>query len=72
MGELDALMDGAGASEPYYRVVVSLGQQYITAYGRAESLRPGMLVDADILGESRRIIEWIFEPLYSVVGKVTG
>jgi len=29
-----------------------------------------MLVDADIMGERRRLIEWIFEPLYSLKGRV--
>ena len=31
---------------------------------------PGMLLDADILGERRRLIEWVFEPLYSLKGRV--
>ena len=44
--------------------------QYITAYGRHENLKPGMLLDADIMGEKRRLIEWLVEPLYSVAGKV--
>lgn len=29
-----------------------------------------MLLDADIMGEKRRLIEWLVEPLYSVAGKV--
>lgn len=31
-----------------------------------------MIVDADIMGEKRRIYEWILEPLYSVTGKIVG
>jgi membrane fusion protein len=31
-----------------------------------------MVVDADIMGEKRRIYEWILEPLYSVTGKIGG
>lgn len=58
------------ASEPVYRVLVSLDSQSVLAYGVAESLRPGMAVDADIMGERRRIYEWILEPLYSVTGKI--
>ena len=53
-----------------YRVTVSLAKQFVTAYGNDEPLKPGMLVDADILGERRRLVEWIFEPLYSLKGKV--
>lgn len=57
-------------AEPVYRVLVSLSRQSVMAYGMAEPLRPGMLVDADIMGEKRRLYEWILEPLYSVSGKI--
>jgi len=63
-------MPGGSAGEPYYRVVVRLQQQVVTAYGKGEPLRPGMLLEADILGERRRLIEWIFEPLYAIHGRV--
>ncbi|MDG2525890.1 HlyD family efflux transporter periplasmic adaptor subunit [Stenotrophomonas sp. HITSZ_GD] len=66
--QLSAL--GGNASEPYYRVVVALARQHVTAYGKAEPLHPGMLLEADILGERRRLIEWIFEPLYTLTGRV--
>ena len=68
--ELGALVGNTQASEPFYRVIVALKQQSVTAYGQPEPLKPGMLLDADILGEKRRLIEWIFEPLYSLKGKV--
>lgn len=69
-GELGALIGNAQQGEPFYRVTVALNQQSVTAYGQPEPLKPGMLLDADILGEKRRLIEWIFEPLYSLKGKV--
>lgn len=69
--EFGALVGNAQAGEPMYRVTVSLARQAVTAYGKDESLKPGMLVDADILGERRSLIEWIFEPLYSLKGKVS-
>ena len=53
-----------------YRSLVALERQAITAYGKPEALRPGMLVDADILGEKRKLYEWVLEPLYSVQGKL--
>lgn len=68
--ELGALIGNAQQGEPYYRVTVVLGKQAITAYGKSELLKPGMLLDADILGERRRLIEWIFEPLYAINGKI--
>lgn len=66
-------LPGSGAAgEPVYRVRVALERQTITAYGKPEPLRPGMLVDADILGESRKLYEWVLEPLYSVYGSVSS
>lgn len=58
------------SAEPYYRVLVALEEQSITAYGKQEPLRPGMRLDADILGERRKLYEWALEPLYSLRGKV--
>lgn len=66
--ELGSLTDAANSSEPYYRVIVDLAEQHVVAYGKQETLRPGMLVDADILGEHRKLYEWALEPLYSVTG----
>lgn len=57
-------------SQSSYRVSVTLGRQAITAYGRPEALKPGMLLDADVLGERRTLIEWVLEPLYSLKGTV--
>ena len=55
--------------EPYYRVLVALDRQTVTAFGKAEPIRPGMLLEADILGERRRLYEWLLEPLYSLRGR---
>ena len=63
---------GSGPSEPYYRVNVALARQAITAYGQPEALKPGMVLDADVLGERRTLIEWVLEPLYSLQGTVFG
>lgn len=60
----------AQSTEPYYRVLVALDEQSITAYGKQEPLRPGMRLDADILGERRKLYEWVLEPLYSLRGKM--
>ncbi len=57
-------------SETIYRVLVSLAKQTVTAYGKPEPLKPGMALEADVLGERRSLIEWIFEPLYSLKGRV--
>jgi membrane fusion protein len=69
-GESTALAGQGQATEPYYRVLVALESQTVTAYGKAEPLRPGMVLDADILGERRKLYEWLFEPLYSLRGSL--
>jgi membrane fusion protein len=56
------------ASEPLYRIRVSLGRQDIQAYGLAQPLKSGMALEASVLLEQRRLYEWILEPLYSITG----
>ena len=58
-----------GSREPVYRIKVALDGQSIRAYGQLEALQPGMQVEADILLDRRRLIEWIFEPLLSLAGR---
>lgn len=57
------------ASEIYYRVVVRLDSQSVKAFGKNEPLRPGFVLEADILGEKRKLWEWVLEPLYSLTGQ---
>jgi len=49
--------------EPVYRIDVELEQQSISAGGQQFMLRPGMLVNADLLLERRTVFEWVFEPV---------
>ena len=56
--------------EPVYAIVVRLKEQNVTAYGKAWPLSAGMRLDADILQETRRLWEWMLEPLYSVTGSM--
>lgn len=65
-----ALTGGTSSREPVYRVLVALAEHSVLAYGRPEPLRPGMLVEADILGERRKLLEWLLEPLYAVGGRL--
>lgn len=58
-----------GSREPLYRIKVRLPSQSIDAYGRPEPLRAGMQVEADVLLDRRRLVEWIFEPLLSLAGR---
>jgi len=56
--------------EPMYRITVQLQRQSVEAYGQDQPLSPGMLLEADVLLERRRLIEWIFEPLLSLARRV--
>jgi len=57
-------------SEPVYRVTVRLPAQQVRAYGQAMQLQAGMAVDADIWVDRRRVIEWVFDPILSITGRV--
>lgn len=57
-------------TEPLYRITVNLTQQVVSAYGKPQSLQAGMLLDADVLQETRHLYEWVLEPLYSLTGKL--
>ena len=58
------------AAEPMYRITVALNEQSVRAYGQDQALAAGMQIDADVLLDRRRLIEWIFEPLLSVTGRL--
>lgn len=60
----------APAAEPLYRITVALEQQSVQAYGHAQPLVVGMQLEADVMLDRRRLIEWIFEPLLSLTGRV--
>ncbi|WP_295762909.1 HlyD family efflux transporter periplasmic adaptor subunit [Undibacterium sp.] len=59
-------IQGFNSNEALYRVKVTLEKQTIDAYGQAQSLKPGMTLEADILQDRRRIWEWIIEPVLAV------
>jgi membrane fusion protein len=57
---------GQNIATPLYRVLVALDRQTIDAYGTAETLKPGMGLNADILLDRRSLWQWVFEPLYGL------
>jgi membrane fusion protein len=61
---------GQGQSEPIYRITVALSKQTVKAYGKSHDLQAGMLLEADVLQDKRRLYEWVLEPLYSLTGKI--
>lgn len=65
-----AAMPGAAQSEPVYRIRLELDRQNVQAYGTAMPLRSGMLVDASVMLERRKLYEWVLEPLFSISGRM--
>jgi membrane fusion protein len=59
-----------GSAQPLYRITVTLDRQSVAAYGRDQGLSPGMQLEADVLLDRRRLIEWIFEPLLGLANRV--
>jgi membrane fusion protein len=58
------------AGEPVYGITVDLQSQSVKAYGQLQALQAGQRLDADILQETRKLYEWMLEPLYSITGKM--
>ncbi|MFK0312184.1 HlyD family secretion protein [Pseudomonas sp. NPDC090233] len=71
LGSMAGSVPGIGTDgEQIYRIRVDLEKQSVIAYGEQRPLQTGMLVEADILQETRRLYEWVLEPLYTLTGKL--
>ena len=57
-------------TEAAYVVRVRLDSQSVTAHGQQFSIRPGMTLSADIQLETRTVLEWLLEPLFSLRGRL--
>ncbi len=68
---LDAKSAVYGPQEPFYRVIVNLKHQTVMAYGKSMPLTPGMMIRGSIVGDERRIWQWIMDPIYSLRGSLT-
>lgn len=58
------------ANEPLFAITVALPPAAQSDVGVPLALQAGMRVEADVLHESRRLIEWILEPLYAVKARM--
>lgn len=58
--------------EPLYRITVALDRQSVLAYGQPQPLTAGMQLEADVQLDRRRLIEWLFEPLLGLRGRVAA
>lgn len=60
------------SGQVFYEVHISLEHPGLFVYGREIALRPGMTVRLNLQLETRRLIEWVFEPLYTGEVAVQG
>jgi len=56
-------------AESLFRINIKLDRQTATTYGEPAPLQAGMQLEADVITDSRRLIEWMFEPLFTLTGK---
>ncbi|MFZ6874767.1 HlyD family secretion protein [Undibacterium sp. Di27W] len=59
-------INGFNSNEALYRIKVRLHEQSINAYGQPQALKPGMTLEADVLQDSRKIWEWVLEPVLAM------
>ena len=57
--------------EPFYRLTGTLTEQQLAARNTQFDLKSGMLFQADIMLEKRTLIEWLFEPILSLRGRIS-
>ena len=60
------------SGDALYRITLRLARQSVTVYGKDEALKSGLAVEADIVQERRRIVEWMFEPILAFAQRQTG
>lgn len=66
----EVAIQGLNIQEPTFRIRVSLAHESIQAYGESYPLQPGMLVSGDIVFDRRTLIQWLFDPIYAVAGRL--
>ncbi len=70
--DLPAGSTTATSNEALYRIKVKLAVQTVSAYGTPVSLAAGTQLEADVELDRRRLIEWVFEPLLSLRGRLAA
>lgn len=56
--------------ELYYIASLTLTKKTVLAYGFEEPLQAGMGFDAHLILDTRTLLEWVFEPVFSISGNV--
>jgi membrane fusion protein len=58
--------------EPVYRVVLGLPLQSTHSLGQTQKFKVGMTLEADVLQDRRRLVEWLFEPVQSIRSRLSN
>lgn len=58
------------ATDLYYVASLAIPKTTVLAYGKEEPLQAGMGLDANLVLDTRTLIEWVFEPLIAVYGNM--
>lgn len=66
--ELDVSL--VSIQEPVYKVSAKIINAKVSAYGNKFNLKPGMTFSADIRLAQRSLLEWFFEPILTLRGKI--
>ncbi len=59
-----------GSTEGLYRISVALDKQTVQAYGEAQALKPGFVLEADVIQARLKLWELMFEPLLAIEKKM--
>lgn len=54
------------AVESHYRLLATLDDQKMQAYGKSLELTPGMRLKADLVLENRSLLDWLLDPVLAV------
>lgn len=64
--------DPAAPYEPFFRVVAELAKQTVKVQGKEQALHAGVTFIGDIVGDRRKIWQWILEPIWVIRGGIVS
>ena len=67
---LAGLAGADAAAEPMFRITVAMDSPELNAFGASQPLVAGMRMEADVLLERRRLIEWLFAPVLGLTNRL--
>ncbi len=57
-------------TEPAFKIRIRIPAQQVTAYNRQFPMKAGMSFDADLITEQMSLWQWLFDPIYSLRGRL--